>query len=381
MTSTVSIVKCGSYEEIAVESAVFDALSALGGIGKYVKKGNRVLLKVNLLSASTPDKAITTHPSIVKALVKQVQSAGGIPIIADSPGGPFSKGMLESAYKKSGMSQVAQETGARLNYDTSSKQVSNPEGKIAKKLDIISILDGIDVVITVPKLKTHTLTKFTGATKILFGVVPGLTKPAYHLKFAEIDNFCDMLLDILAYVRPTLSVMDGVIGMEGDGPGSSGIPRKVGIILASEDSVALDVVASSIIGMNVDEVPILRRAKERGLTTGNMSDIKVIGVQPGEVAVKFRLPAVHGGINKAFSNKGLRSFLLKYAVSYPVANSKCIRCGICKQNCPADAITIKGKAQMDMGKCIRCYCCHELCPHKAVDLRSHLGWIGRLKNK
>jgi uncharacterized protein (DUF362 family)/NAD-dependent dihydropyrimidine dehydrogenase PreA subunit len=381
MAPSVSVVKCDSYEESAVESSVSEALAYIGGIGKYVKTGNRVLLKVNLLSASTPDKAITTHPSVVKGLVRQVQSAGGIPIIADSPGGPFSRGMLESAYKKSGMSSVAQETGARLNYDTNSKQVSNPEGKIVKTLDIISLLDEVDVVITIPKLKTHMLTKFTGATKILFGVVPGLTKPAYHLKFAEIDNFCDMLLDILAYVRPTLSVMDGVIGIEGDGPGSGGTPRKAGIILASDDSVALDVVASSIIGMKVDEVPILKRAKERGLTTGNLSDINVLGVKPNEAVVKFRHPAANGVMNKALSNKSLRSFLLKYSVSYPVANSKCVGCGICKQNCPAGAITIKGNARMDMGKCIRCYCCHELCPYKAIELKSHLGWVRRLRGK
>lgn len=380
MASLVSVVRCGSYDESVVESSVSEALASLGGIGKYVKTGNRVLLKVNLLTASAPEKAVTTHPSVVKALVRQVQSAGGIPIIADSPGGPFSRGMLESAYKKSGMLSVAQETGARLNYDTSSKQVSNPGGKIVKKLDIISILDVIDVVITLPKLKTHMLTKYTGATKILFGVVPGLTKPAYHLKYGEIENFCDMLLDILTYVRPTLSVMDGVIGMEGDGPGSGGTPKKAGIILASEDSVALDVVASSIIGMKVDEIPILKRAKERGLTTGNLSDINIAGARPEEVYVKFRQPADNWG-TRALSNKRLRNFLLKYAVSYPAANDKCIGCGICKQNCPAGAITIKGKARMDLKKCIRCYCCHELCPHKAIDLKSHLGWAGSLKKR
>jgi uncharacterized protein (DUF362 family)/NAD-dependent dihydropyrimidine dehydrogenase PreA subunit len=381
MAPLVSIVKCDSYEESAVESSVSEALAHLGGIGKYVKTGNRVLLKVNLLSASTPDKAITTHPSVVKALVKQVQSAGGIPIIADSPGGPFSRGMLESAYRKSGMSSVAQETGARLNYDTSSKQVSNPEGRIAKMLDLISILDVVDVVITVPKLKTHMLTKFTGATKILFGVVPGLTKPAYHLKFADIDSFCDMLLDILVYVRPSLSVMDGVIGIEGDGPGSGGTPRKAGIILASEDSVALDVVASSIIGMTVDEVPILKRAKERGLTTGNLSDINIIGAKADDVKVKFRQPATGKGITKLLSNNGIRSLLMRFTLPYPSASSKCVRCGICKQNCPAGAITLKGKAHMNMGKCIRCYCCHELCPYKAIELKSHLGWVGRLRGK
>jgi len=381
MAPKVSIVKCDSYEESLVESSVSEALASLGGIGKYVKKGDKVLLKINLLSASTPEKAITTHPSIVKAMVKQVQSAGGIPIIGDSPGGPFTHGMLESAYKKSGMSGVAQETGAILNYNTESKQVSNPNGRLVKKLDIISLLDEVDVVISLPKLKTHMLTKFTGATKILFGVVPGLTKPAYHLKYAEIDLFCDMLLDILEYVKPAFSLMDGVVGIEGDGPGASGTPKHAGIILASENSVALDVVAISIIGMKADEVPILKRAIARGLTTGNISDIDVIGEKADDVKIKFRQPATGKGITKVLSNNGVRSLLMRFTLPYPSVTSKCVRCGICKQNCPAGAITITGKAHMNMGKCIRCYCCHELCPCKAIELKSHFGWLGRLRGK
>ena len=381
MAPLVSIVRCDSYDESLVESSVSEALASIGGIGKYVKKGDKVLLKINLLSASTPEKAITTHPSIVKAMVKQVQSAGGIPIIGDSPGGPFTHGMLESAYKKSGMSGVAQETGAILNYNTESKQVSNPNGRLVKKLDIISLLDDVDVVISLPKLKTHMLTKFTGATKILFGVVPGLTKPAYHLKYAEIDMFCDMLLDILEYVKPAFSLMDGVVGIEGDGPGASGTPKQAGIILASQDSVALDVVATSIIGMKADEVPIIKRAIVRGLTTGNLSDINVIGAKADDVKVKFRQPATGKGITKVLSNNGVRSLLMRFTLPYPFATSKCVRCGICKQNCPAGAITIKGKAHMNMGKCIRCYCCHELCPYKAIELKSHFGWLGRLRGK
>ena len=380
MAPIVAVVRCDSYDENAVEASVLDALIRLGGIKRFVKPGDRVLLKVNLLSASSPEKSITTHPSVVKAVVKQVQSAGGIPIIGDSPGGPFNRRVLESAYAKSGMKAVSDETGAVLNYDTGSKQVSYPEGKLLKKIDVINLLGEVDVVITLPKLKTHTLTRFTGATKILFGVVPGLTKPAYHMKFADVGLFSDMLLDILCYMKPALSLMDGVIGLEGDGPGTSGVPKKAGLIMASEDSVALDVVASSVIGMDPMDVPILRKAVDRGLSSGVLSDIEVSGEKVEVVRVPFRQPSGDtGGIGKALASKTLRGLILKTTIAYPVANKNCVGCGVCMQNCPAAAISMEsGKARMNLSKCIRCYCCHELCPHKAVDLRSRLGWAKKL---
>lgn len=356
------------------------ALSLIGGIGKFVKKGDRVLLKVNMLAASAPAQAIVTHPMVVKAMVKQVQSVGGIPIIGDSPGGPFNRKSLESAYIRCGYRAVADETGAVLNYDTDAKQVSNSEGKLAKRLDVISLLDEVDVVITLPKMKTHMLTNFTGATKILFGVVPGLTKPSYHLKFPDPGMFSDMLLDVLGYVKPSFSLMDGVVGLEGEGPGAQGIPKNANVLLASEDSVALDVVATSIIGMVPKEIVILKKAVERGLTSGELSDIDVVGEKVADVRVDFQKPKGSAGIiGKVMKLKPLRGVMLKAFVPYPFANEKCVRCGICMQNCPASAITITDRAHMDLGKCIRCYCCHELCPHKAVDLKSQLGWLGKAK--
>jgi uncharacterized protein (DUF362 family)/Pyruvate/2-oxoacid:ferredoxin oxidoreductase delta subunit len=370
MAPSVALVKCSSYDEGVVEGSVSRAIDYVGGIGKYVKKGDRVLLKINLLSASAPEEAITTHPSVVKAVVKQVQSAGGIPVIADSPGGPFNRRTLEHAYEKSGMKSVAEETGAVLNYDTGSRRVSNPEGRLVKKLDVINVIDDVDVVITLPKLKTHLLTRFTGSTKILFGVVPGLTKPAYHMKFPEVGMFSDMLLDILVYVKPSLSIMDGVIGIEGDGPGAQGDTKKAGFILASQDSVALDAVATTLIGMDPLAVPILKRAADRMMWTGNVKDITVLGESIEDLKVSFKQPSGNRGMmNTVMSNSILRRIFLKAAVPYPVADKNCVRCGICKQNCPAGAITITDKARMDYSKCIRCYCCHELCPHKAIRLK------------
>jgi ferredoxin len=164
--------------------------------------------------------------------------------------------------------------------------------------------------------------------------------------------------------------MDGVVGLEGDGPGAQGDPKKAGFILAGQDSVALDAVATTLIGMDPLSVPILKRAADRKMWTGNVKDIIVLGETIEELKVSFKQPSGNRGMmNTVMSNGILRRIFLKAAVPYPVADKKCVRCGICKQNCPAGAITITDKARMDYSKCIRCYCCHELCPHKAIRLK------------
>jgi uncharacterized protein (DUF362 family)/Pyruvate/2-oxoacid:ferredoxin oxidoreductase delta subunit len=380
MPPKVALVGCESYDQGLVDSAVARALSLLGGMEGFVGAGDRVLIKVNLLSASPPEKAVTTHPSIVKAAVKAVQAAGGVPVIADSPGGPYTKGMLERAYRSSGMTGVAEETGALLNFDTGSMQVSNPGGVLVKRLDLLSVLAEADVVISLPKMKTHTLTKFTGATKVLFGLVPGLTKPAYHLKFRDVDDFCDMLLDILGHVRPVLSIMDGVIGMEGDGPGAHGIPTDSGVILASGDSISLDVVASTVMGFEPSDTPVIRRAIARGLISGRICDIQLVGDDLAGFCRAYKKPSTSGGLfQKAFSSHLMRNIFLNNLAAYPSANEMCVGCGICAQNCPAKAITMAGRARMDLGKCIRCYCCHELCPNRAIDLKK--GFFSRVLTK
>jgi uncharacterized protein (DUF362 family)/NAD-dependent dihydropyrimidine dehydrogenase PreA subunit len=377
MNSEVSVVECESYGVDPVRRAVSESLSLLGGMERFVKGGDRVLLKVNLLSASSPEQAITTHPTVVKAVVEEVLRCGGVPLIADSPGGPYDENSLKKAYKRSGLDGVAEETGVSLNLDTGSCVASYPSGKILKRLDVIRVLNDVDVVITLPKMKTHVLMQFTGATKILFGVVPGVTKAVYHMKFQDKEMFADMLLDILGYVKPSLSIMDGVMGLEGDGPGASGTPKHVGVILASPDSVALDLVATSIIGMEPQDVPPLRRAIARGLTSGKLSDVNVLGSPVDSVRVAFKKPRAASGVSaKVLSSPIIRSIFMSLLAPYPVANSSCVRCGVCKRNCPTAAITVSDKAYMDLGKCIRCYCCHELCPHKAIDLKK--GFLSRV---
>ena len=378
MVSQVAVVKCGSYDESEVEEAVGRLLSLLGGIGCYIKPGDRVLLKPNLLSASDPGRAITTHPAVLKAVVRAVQAAGGKPLIADSPGGPFNRGSLESAYAKSGFKAVAEETGAELNYNTCSMVAHYPEGVLLKRVDLLAILDEVDVVITLPKMKTHMLTTVTGAVKINFGLVPGLTKPAYHLKFQSKELFADMLLDLLLCVKPRLALMDAVVGLEGDGPGSHGTPRKTGLLLGSADALALDVACADIMCIPPLEVSTTQRAVLRGLTSGRAGDLTVVGERLDDVRVQYRKPSGKKGVIGTFiSSRLINRMLLDLTLPYPVANSACVRCGVCKQSCPAAAITITDKAYMDRRKCIRCYCCHELCPHKAVSLKRILRFPGR----
>ncbi|MDP7079909.1 MAG: DUF362 domain-containing protein [Candidatus Undinarchaeales archaeon] len=366
--STVALLKCEEYDEENVLSTVRRSVDLLGGMKTFVGNGQRVLLKVNLLRGDLPERAITTHPAVVRAVTLLVQEAGGEVVIGDSPAGPNSVMLLRRAYKQSGYERVAKETGASLNEDLSYGLVPCRGGHLIKELDILNAVESADVVIPLPKLKTHVLTGFTGATKILFGVVPGVTKGAYHLKLKDVDQFSHMLLDIVAHVQAPLYIMDGVVAMHGDGPGA-GDPFPVGAILAAADPVAMDRTAVALVGLVPDRVSTLTVAADRGMGPASLDDIDVLGdgldafsitgFRPASATSKLgsRLPGI------------VRRFVLRQTVASPYAGPKCIGCGVCAAACPVKAITITDKrAHMDLSTCIRCYCCHETCPEQAVEL-------------
>ncbi|MBN1187313.1 MAG: DUF362 domain-containing protein [Bacteroidales bacterium] len=375
MKPIVSLIACSSYEEKLVKDAVKQSIDMLGGIHKFIKPGQRVLLKANLLRAAAPTEMVSTHPSVIKAVVELVRDAGAHPVIGDSPGGPFTNAWMRLVYQTTGMQRLAEESGAELNWDFGHSLVSHPGGHLIKALEVANYVTQADVVITFPKLKTHTFMQFTGATKILFGAIPGTTKVGYHAKFPQPERFGDMLIDILTLVKPALSIMDAVVGMDGNGP-SAGNPFEIGAILASSDAVALDVVAASLVGMDIRSIYPLQAAIRRGLSNGKLSDIEILGEPFDKMKVEnFQAPET-GTRQSAFSRLLTRQ-LKNILVAAPYANDDCIGCGICAQNCPVEAITIIDKhAHMDLDSCIRCYCCHEMCPEKAVDLRKP--WLGRL---
>ncbi len=382
--SVVSLVRCEDYDRQHVETTLGACLEALGGMGRYVHPGDRVLIKPNLLRGSRPDSAIVTHPEVVRAAVRLVQAAGGIVTIMDSPGGPSNENLMRRAYHLAGWDAVAEETGAILGYNFASTLVPSPEGKLIKRFDVLEEVTKSDCVITIPKLKTHGLVRLTGATKILFGVIPGMLKMGYHTKLQTAAAFSEMLLDLLGLVKPRLAIMDAVVGMEGKGP-SAGSPRQIGALAASADSVALDVVCANMVGLAARDIPLLAAAVRRGLTTGRLEDITVLGEPVENLRVpNFKAPPgnLYAGMLPTFLPHQMRSWLTGELLERPVANpDRCTGCQTCLRSCPVQAITMAGlngrkSAVMDAGICIRCYCCHELCPENAIDLKR--GQLGRL---
>jgi uncharacterized protein (DUF362 family)/NAD-dependent dihydropyrimidine dehydrogenase PreA subunit len=371
----VSIAKCETYESDQVRHALKAALEPLGGIGAFVQPGQRVLLKPNLLMPIRPERAITTHPAVVEAAVKLVQDAGGEPVIFDSSAVPTGL-VMRRVYRDTGMAEVAERTDAELGYDVAAVQVSTPDGVLLKRLDLLKICQDVDVVISLPKLKTHGLTTLTGAIKNLFGLVPGMMKPAYHAKLPDVDAFCDMLLDIAAYVRPALTVMDAVVGLEGNGPSTQGVPRQIGALVAGADTVAIDAAVCQLIGLRPNQLPLFRAAERRGWWP---MEIDLTGTPVAELAVPdFRLPETARSVEGRTRLSSLVAKRTRLFVPFPVPqDGRCTACRTCERVCPVQAISIVDRlAVVDYDACIRCYCCHEMCPEAAIDLES--SWLGRL---
>lgn len=372
--STISIVKCENYDFNSVKSAVKESLDLLGGISAFIKPGEKVLLKVNLLLRRKPDKVTTTHPTLAQALAELVIEAGGFPIIGDSPGGYhfYNKKTLEAVYETCGMKEAAEKSRAELNYNTEVIDVSYPLGKKIKSIKTIKPVLEVDKIISIPKIKTHAMTVYSGAVKNLFGIIPGSFKAEYHLRFEDANDFADLLIDICEFVKPVLTVMDAVIGMEGYGP-ANGYPKKVGLVISGTNPFELDVAAAKIIGLEPKEVPTIKKSVERGLCSGKTEDISVLGEKIENVRIKdFKIPTRKLSFN--FYNLLLPRFISKrlnrYMKAKPCFNHKtCKSCGVCAKSCPPKAIAMKdGKPVVDLNQCISCFCCHELCDYNAVDI-------------
>jgi uncharacterized protein (DUF362 family)/NAD-dependent dihydropyrimidine dehydrogenase PreA subunit len=356
MHSSVSIVDCEDYDEKNVYSAVKEAFDRIGGLGRYAKKGQKVLLKVNLLQPGTPDRCITTHPAVVDAVCRLLKGIGAEIWIGDSSG-PFLPDVTERSLDLSGIRAVGKKHKARiLNFDKSKREeIIRKDNRILKKVTTVKPVIDADLIISMPKLKTHLLTRYTGAVKNMYGVMPGKEKPKGHRIAKSPDDFADVILDIYQTVRPGLALMDGIVGMEGTGP-SHGRKKFAGIIMASDDPLAMDIVAAGMMGFRRKEVRTNLRGINRGLT--DPSRIKVLG-NPRKL--RFRKPIKIPDILMKLSSNIMRS--------RPVIDSKrCIRCRTCIMGCPVGAID--EDFRIDNTRCVLCYCCHELCPNNAVRLRT-----------
>lgn len=364
----VFLAKCQDYNFDSVERNVYRIFDGFGGAQAILKGGKKVTVKVNLLLPKKPEDAATTHPAVAAAVAKYFVEAGAEVTIADSPGGPYNTLTINRVYDACGMREAAERSGAVLNTDMGS-QIKTFETESGKRaFDLINPVANADVVISVAKMKTHSLAYFTGAVKNMFGTIAGLNKAAYHANLPKVEDFSEMIVDLCRATAPAFSIIDGVIGMEGDGP-SGGKPRHGGVIIGSCSPYAADVAAMRYCGLDENNSPIHRRAASLGLVSSQQENIGD-DIEPLE---KPFVPAMQDKImwkTVARIPKFISRLTEKHFRPYPIISDRCVGCGICAESCPGKALEIVNKkAVLTKKKCIKCYCCHELCRIKAIDMR------------
>jgi len=374
----VSIIKCQDYEPARIEEAVRRSLELIGGLRTIVKSGQRVLLKVNALMGIEPEAAVTTHPAVVAAVVKEVKKLGAKPLVGDSPGNALAN-MLQ-ILEHTGIKKAVEAAGGEIIKFQEAGVVEFPSPSNNKRIRIIHLSRAAmeaDVIINLPKLKTHNLTLYTGAIKNLFGCVPGFNKSKYHLMAPRPSEFAESLVDILQITKPKLNIMDAVIGMEGNGP-SAGDKRTLGAIMASADAVALDAVCSVAIGYKAFDIDTTKIANKRNLGEGRIKKIEIVGTPLSEITQKdWKHPISIQQLTKylpGFIDRLSRPFSRFIRIDPIIIQELCKKCLICVNNCPAKTIHYQnGKVEIDLKHCIMCFCCHELCPYKAIKLEK--SWL------
>nr|WP_319538501.1 DUF362 domain-containing protein [uncultured Methanospirillum sp.] len=371
----VGLVSCDGYDGDQVYQAVEKAIDLTGGISRYLKPGMHVLVKPNLLMGAEPAKAVCTHPAVLKAVCTIITGLGCTVTVADSPGAgiPYKPKNLLKAYDLAEYTGIGTLPGVTLNEDTSSRTVSFPDGFFVKQFEIISPILDADAVVVVSKLKTHIYTGLTGATKNMFGAIPGLDKPPYHARMQDPSLFGKMLLDLNRCVKPVLQVMDAVEIMEGDGP-MAGTPAKLGTILASPNYIALDIVAARLIGFDPLSIGSIKAAGEQGLIDENWIEVKGATVEELARSDTRKPQTQTPGGSSSWIRSLLRPALHRLAGSYTLhphlIRRNCIRCLKCERICPVSAIHLKnGYPIFETATCIRCYCCHEMCDSHAINLQ------------
>jgi uncharacterized protein (DUF362 family)/NAD-dependent dihydropyrimidine dehydrogenase PreA subunit len=364
----VSIVKQTDYNSTGIHEGLKKSFSYLGGLENLIPPRSHVFVKINHLSPpSPPEKAIVTHPAFTKEALLLLKRLDLTITVGDDIQSKEEDGFLISGYR-----QICDELGVRLlNLKEDGFQEVNCNGKLLKKVFISPRVLEADFILNLPKLKTHSFTVFTGAVKNMFGVIPVGFRHRYHRQFIKNDVFSQMLVDIYSCVPPHLTVMDGIVAMEGEGP-SAGNKNKVGVIIASEDAVAVDAVASKITGFNPMNIYTTQDAHERGLGIGRIEEIEVVGEKIKDVEVKdFKHSAVAIGLFRRKLPSFLYASIQNQLTLIPeIITKKCTACLECVNICPRGAAKSgEDFVWIDKNLCIHCMCCHEVCRFHAIKLK------------
>jgi uncharacterized protein (DUF362 family)/Pyruvate/2-oxoacid:ferredoxin oxidoreductase delta subunit len=372
INNKVSIERCGSYNPDELYQALKTAAQA-AGIPEV--KGKTILLKPNILMDAEPEKAITTHPAFLEAVIRLVQEWGASRILAgDSPSlqGPrFTARVcgIEEVIRKSGIEWV--------DFTKGKTELKVPKAKVQRSFTISGIYDEVDMIINLPKLKTHQLMYFTGAMKNMFGLIPSLAKSPFHVRYSKREDFASMIVDLNMMEKPVYALMDAVLAMEGPGP-SGGTPRKTGLVLASSNFLAMDIAACAVIGYPPQMIPVNREALARQIWLKDIKEIEYPLLNPGEAQIpdfeKILFKKSGAQIIDFVLPKPLKKLIGAKSPAPYIDHTICIRCGDCMRICAPKAISVSGSGdskQMEINRqhCIRCYCCHEICPAKAIEVK------------
>ena len=370
--SQVHLHPCPSYDPAAVAAAVRACLEPLPAWRDGLRPGARVLLKPNIINPKSPEAAVCTHPAVVRAVAQMALEAGCQVLIADEPG--YARTALPDAiFLAAGMMQACE--GLPVEFDLLKRggyrTVPVPHPLQVREVPIaVRALDA-DLIINLPKCKTHQQTLLTGAVKNMFGTVAPRERIRIHT-LGTFQALGEALADTFSACVPQVNLMDAVVGMEGKGP-SHGEPVAIGLLLASEDAVALDAVMEDLTGFAPGEVRTTTAAAEKGLGEADLAKIRTVGCDPGDFRCVLVRPP--GGFRRGFPRWVGR--IMEHAVWVrPIVEPQtCTRCGACAGICPAQAIEIEDWARIDYAECLECFCCQEVCPVGAIDTRS--SWLAR----
>ncbi len=384
--SKVSLLKCDEYSNEILKQKITESLL---NIGFDIKKFNnaRVALKPNLLLPSQTKKAIITHPEFFRAVAQIVKENNGSPVIIESP----AFHALEYAIRKTGYSEVIKDEGIEVADPKKIKTLHYEGSKSFKSIEISDAFFDVDMIINLPKFKTHGLTYFTGAVKNLFGVIPGLRKSKTHIKIPAKEDFAEFLLDLngalkCGFDKPVtlLHIMDAIVAQEGEGPGHAGSPKRMNAVIVGEDAVAVDFVATSVSGLEISKALTITRGFERDLFIQSPDEIEVVGDKIEDLKINDFKPSRDTVMSNMLIWPVTSKRFKNLFVDRPVPDKeKCTLCYHCKTICPAGAIEKAvgddNTPQYDYKKCIRCYCCMEICPDAAINKkRGRLQWMIRV---